>query len=176
MRDAPSAWTGGRYSDEFREVHKDAHKTGTNPDGTARNLSVPMHVPWTAGVMGASVDLSIKWETGLEGMRSSVGARGSNLRSLRGSLRLVFMWIHVDPFGFDGVLRTSPQAGDSDILWRAWETKEQNLARGVHASSIPEFGPKLVLPDGWEVRTHDNGLPYYKHGASGNTSWEPPTI
>lgn len=89
----------GRYSEEFREKHKDAHKTGLNPDGTPRNLSVPEYVPWTAGVMGATVDLSVKWETGLEGMTSS--------------------------------------AGDSNVLWRAWETKEQNLARGVKPSSIP---------------------------------------
>ena len=63
----------GRYSDAFRTRHKYAHLTGTNVDGSARNLSVPSHVPWTGGVMGAHVDLSVQWETGPEGMTSSKG-------------------------------------------------------------------------------------------------------
>ena len=74
---------------------------GTNVDGSRRNLSVPTHVPWcvrwprtrallrslptsnaptstspssrTGGVMGARVDLSVRWETGPEGMTSSTG-------------------------------------------------------------------------------------------------------
>ena len=46
----------GRYSDAFRTRHKYAHLTGTNVDGSERNLSVPSHVPWTGGVMGAHVD------------------------------------------------------------------------------------------------------------------------
>lgn len=88
----------GMYSSEFRKKHWNAHKTGRNPDGTPRNLSVPTHVPWTGGVMGMRVDLSVKWETGLEGMHSS--------------------------------------KGDSSVLWRAWESREQNLARGVAPESI----------------------------------------
>jgi hypothetical protein len=64
----------GRYTDEFRKRHRNAHKGGLNVDGTPRNLSVPTHVPWTGGVMGARVDLSVQWETGPEGMRSSTGA------------------------------------------------------------------------------------------------------
>ncbi|KAL1530684.1 hypothetical protein AB1Y20_001584 [Prymnesium parvum] len=63
----------GRYSDEFRKKHWYAHKTGRNVDGTPRNLTVPTHVPWTGGVMGSRVDLSVSWETGPEGMRSSKG-------------------------------------------------------------------------------------------------------
>ncbi|XRB07830.1 apple domain-containing protein [Pycnococcus provasolii] len=89
----------GKFTDEFRKTHANAHKTGLMPDGTPRNLSVPTHVPWTGGIMGAVVDLSIKWETGLDGMRSS--------------------------------------AGESEVLWRAWETREQNLARGVKPESMP---------------------------------------
>ena len=88
----------GRFTDEFRKKHANAHKTGRNPDGTPRNLSVPTHVPWTGGIMGARIDRSVKWETGLEGMRSS--------------------------------------AGESTVLWRAWETREQNLARGVKPESM----------------------------------------
>ena len=93
-----SAWlytvwlTGGRTT-----LHR--HKTGRMPDGSPRNLSVPTHVPWTGGVMGVVVDLSIQWETGLEGMRSS--------------------------------------KGDSEVLWRAWESRDQNLARGVKPESMP---------------------------------------
>ena len=90
----------GRFTEEFRKKHANAHKTGKMPDGSPRNLSVPTHVPWTGGVMGVTVDLSVKWETGLDGMRSS--------------------------------------RGDADVLWRAWESREQNLARGVK----PEYLPK----------------------------------
>ena len=63
----------GRYSDLFRSRHRMAHMSGNNVDGTPRNLTVPTHVPWTGGVMGARVDLSVKWETGPEGMKSSKG-------------------------------------------------------------------------------------------------------
>ena len=63
----------GAYSAEFRTKHWRAHLTGKSPDGTRRNLSVPTHVPWTGGIMGARVDRSVTWETGLEGMRSSAG-------------------------------------------------------------------------------------------------------
>ena len=88
----------GKFTEEFRYKHRNAHKTGRNPDGTPRNLSVPSHVPWTGGVMGAKVDLSVHWETGLEGMKSSLG--------------------------------------ESTVLWRAWESREQNLARGVKPESM----------------------------------------
>ena len=54
---------------------------GTNVDGSRRNLSVPSHVPWTGGVMGARVDLSNRWETGPEGMRSSKGDSLVNWRA-----------------------------------------------------------------------------------------------
>ena len=49
--------------------------------------------------MGAKVDPTVKWETGLDGMRSS--------------------------------------RGESTVMWRAWESREQNLARGVSPSQIP---------------------------------------
>ena len=48
--------------------------------------------------MGVTVDSSILWETGSDGMRSS--------------------------------------AGEATVLWRAWESREQNLARGVKAKSM----------------------------------------
>ena len=85
---------------EFRLKHANAHKTGRMPNGAPRNLSVPTHVPWTGGVMHRKVDLSVKWETGLNGMRSSTG--------------------------------------ETEVLWRAWESKEQNLARGVKPESMPK--------------------------------------
>ena len=44
------------------------------PDGAPRNLSVPTHVPWTGGVLGAAVDLTVKWETGLDGWLMGVCA------------------------------------------------------------------------------------------------------
>ena len=34
-----------------------------------RLVPLPSHVPWTGGVMGQRIDLSVKWETGLEGTR-----------------------------------------------------------------------------------------------------------
>ena len=92
--------SGGRFTEPFRRKHANAHKTGKMPDGSPRNLSVPTHVPWTGGVMGRKVDLSVKWETGLDGMRSS--------------------------------------SGESEVLWRAWESREQNLARGVKPESMPK--------------------------------------
>ena len=88
----------GAFTAEFREKHRNAHKTGKNPDGTPRNLSVPTHVPWTGGVMGVRVDRSVRWETGLDGMHSS--------------------------------------SGETNVQWRAWESREQNLARGVRASQM----------------------------------------
>jgi len=90
----------GKFTDEFRRKHANAHKTGRMPNGQPRNLSVPTHVPWTGGVMGVVVDLSVQWETGLDGMRSS--------------------------------------KGESEVLWRAWESREQNLRRGVKPESMPK--------------------------------------
>lgn len=90
----------GKFTAEFRLKHANAHKTGRMPNGAPRNLSVPTHVPWTGGVMHRKVDLSVKWETGLNGMRSSTG--------------------------------------ETEVLWRAWESKEQNLARGVKPESMPK--------------------------------------
>ena len=52
--------------------------------------------------MGTTVDLSVQWETGLDGMRSS--------------------------------------KGESEVLWRAWESREENLARGVKPESMPPVG------------------------------------
>ena len=75
----------GRFTADFRKKHANAHKTGKNPDGTPRNLSVPTHVPWTGGIMGTTVDRSVQWETGLDGMRSSngdsVSSRGPSPRT-----------------------------------------------------------------------------------------------
>lgn len=88
----------GAFTAEFREKHRNAHKTGKNPDGTPRNLSVPTHVPWTGGVMGVRVDQTVRWQTGLDGMQSS--------------------------------------SGETNVQWRAWESRAQNLARGVRASQM----------------------------------------
>jgi len=96
---APLYGQRGMFTDEFRRKHWMAHKTGRMPDGTPRNLSVPTHVPWTAGVMGIKVDLSVKWTTGSDGMRSSTG--------------------------------------EANVIWRAWESYEQNLARGVKPETMP---------------------------------------
>lgn len=49
--------------------------------------------------MGAVIDPDVKWETGLEGMRSS--------------------------------------KGDSEVFWRAWESRAANLVRGVKPESMP---------------------------------------
>ena len=46
----------GAFTDEFRRKHANAHKTGRNPDGTRRNLSVPTHVPWTSGSVGVKTE------------------------------------------------------------------------------------------------------------------------
>jgi len=71
---------------------------GTAPFGVApgsrRNQSVPTHVSWMGGVMGAKVDLHVSWTTDEHGtMRSS--------------------------------------AGDTIVDYRPWESREQNLKRGV---------------------------------------------
>ena len=41
----------------------------------------PSHVPWTGGVVGATVDLTTRWTTGVEGMRSSRGDELTNWRA-----------------------------------------------------------------------------------------------
>ena len=84
----------GNYPDE-----KDTHSVeAMRPFGivpsSRRNLTVPTHVAWTGGVIGARVDLSIQWETDADGsMKSS--------------------------------------AGDVIVDYRPWESREQNLKRGV---------------------------------------------
>jgi len=101
----------GAYDDTFRRKNADKHINGNYPPasdkasveamrpfgivpGSRRNLTVPTHVPWTGGVMGAKVDLSKTWTTGADGsMRSS--------------------------------------AGDLVVDYRPWESREQNLKRGV---------------------------------------------
>ncbi|KAK3241932.1 hypothetical protein CYMTET_48340 [Cymbomonas tetramitiformis] len=84
--DHPLYGQRGRYSEEFRTKHWNAHKHN--------NLTVPTHVAWAGGVLGAPVNLSVTWETGADGgMRSS--------------------------------------AGDTVVDYRPWESREQNLARGV---------------------------------------------
>ena len=85
-----------RGADESRELR--VHYKGWNSRrdewiGASSNRVRP-----TGGVLGTKVDLSVKWETGLDGMRSSTG--------------------------------------EATVLWRAWETFEQNLARGVKPESM----------------------------------------
>jgi len=41
----------------------------------------PTHVPWTGGVIGGTIDRSVKWVTGPEGMRSSHGDELTNWRA-----------------------------------------------------------------------------------------------
>ena len=62
--------------------------------GSRRNLSVPTHVAWMGGVMGATVDPSVQWSTDA-----------------------------------DGTMRSS--AGETIVDYRPWESREQNLKRGV---------------------------------------------
>ena len=62
----------GAYTPEYRAKYK--HLRG----------GAPSHVPWTGGVMGATVDLNVKWTTGLEGMRSSKGHELTNWRAWEG--------------------------------------------------------------------------------------------
>ena len=99
----------GAYTEEFRRLNADKHLNGRYPEdqnsvqamkpfgivpGSRRNLTVPTHVPWTGGVLGVKVDLSVTWTTGADGsMRSS--------------------------------------AGDVVVDYRPWESREQNLKRGV---------------------------------------------
>lgn len=99
----------GAYTEEFRRRNRDKHLNGRYPEdpasvaamapfgivpGSRRNLTVPTHVPWTGGVLGAKVDLTVTWTTGA-----------------------------------DGAMRSS--AGDVLVDYRPWESREQNLKRGV---------------------------------------------
>jgi hypothetical protein len=62
--------------------------------GSRRNLTVPSHVAWMGGVMGAAVDATVQWTTDA-----------------------------------DGTMRSS--TGDVIVDYRPWESREQNLKRGV---------------------------------------------
>jgi hypothetical protein len=55
----------GKYTEPFRRANWKVH--------AHNNLTVPSHVPWTGGIMGGKVDLSVRWETGPAGMTSSQG-------------------------------------------------------------------------------------------------------
>ena len=92
----------GAYTAEFRAKYWDKHLQGKMPDGkTPRNLTVPSHVPWTGGVLGAGVTYPrVTWQTHLEGIMTS-------------------------------------STGERIVPWRAWESRAQNLARGVKAEYIP---------------------------------------
>lgn len=59
----------GAYTNEYRNKYRHV-RTGA-----------PSHVPWTGGVIGTTPDLSVKWTTGIEGMRSSSGAELTNWRA-----------------------------------------------------------------------------------------------
>jgi hypothetical protein len=99
----------GQYTEGYRRVNRDKHLNGLYPTdsnsvaamkpfgivpGSRRNLTVPSHVVWIGGVMGATVDLSTQWTTDEHGtMRSS--------------------------------------KGDLVVDYRPWESREQNLKRGV---------------------------------------------
>ena len=67
--------------------------------GSQRNLSVPTHVAWAGGVMGARVDLTVSWTTDA-----------------------------------DGSMRNSK--GETVVDYRPWESREQNLKRGVKESQM----------------------------------------
>jgi hypothetical protein len=99
----------GRYTDEYRRRNADKHLNGQYPTdansaklmapfgivpGSRRNLTVPTHVVWIGGVMGAPADTSIRWTTDA-----------------------------------DGTMRSS--AGEVVVDYRPWESREQNLRRGV---------------------------------------------
>lgn len=59
----------GAYTPEYRRRHRHV-RTGA-----------PSHVPWTGGVIGGTVDLSVRWTTGVEGMRSTSGEELTNWRA-----------------------------------------------------------------------------------------------
>ena len=99
----------GKYTDEYRRRNRDKHLNGNYPTdknsvdamtpfgivpGSRRNLTIPTHVSWIGGVMGAKVNPSVLWSTDA-----------------------------------DGTMRSS--AGDVIVDYRPWESREQNLKRGV---------------------------------------------
>ena len=107
---APLYGQRGRYSEQFRKNNAGKHLSGVYPSdkasldamkpfgivpGSKRNLTVPTHVAWTGGVLGAKVGYpAVTWETGADGgMRSS--------------------------------------SGEVVVDYRPWESREQNLRRGV---------------------------------------------
>jgi hypothetical protein len=59
----------GAYTAEFRHKYRSV-RTGA-----------PSHVPWTGGVIGSTVDFSVDWQTGVEGMKSSSGTELTNWRA-----------------------------------------------------------------------------------------------
>ena len=59
----------GAYTVDFRRKH--ARVRG----------GPPSHVPWTGGVIGGVVDLSLRWTTNTEGMKSSEGHELTNWRA-----------------------------------------------------------------------------------------------
>ena len=59
----------GAYTSEYRAKYRRV-RTGA-----------PSHVPWTGGVVGQKVDLTVKWTTGIEGMRSNKGDELTNWRA-----------------------------------------------------------------------------------------------
>lgn len=79
----------GAYTGEYRRRNGDKHLNGQYPTdansakiltrfgiapGSRRNLTIPSHVVWIGGVMGAKVDRSVTWTTDADGtMRSSAG-------------------------------------------------------------------------------------------------------
>jgi len=67
------------------------------PDGSPRNLSVPTHVPWTGGVLGAAVDLAVKWETGLDGWLMQ-GLRGETVNAVEKIQRWPFLEVRLRIF------------------------------------------------------------------------------
>lgn len=96
-------------TEEYRRRNRDKHLNGNYPTdkesvkamapfgivpGSRRNLTVPSHVAWIGGVMGARVDRTVTWTTDA-----------------------------------DGTMRSS--AGEVIVDYRPWESREQNLKRGV---------------------------------------------
>ena len=66
---------GGRASDALEAVAVEPRKHRRVRTGP------PTHVPWTGGVLHQTPDLSIRWMTGPEGMRSSRGDELTNWRA-----------------------------------------------------------------------------------------------
>jgi hypothetical protein len=59
----------GEYSPEYRVKHRQVRG------------GPPSHVPWTGGVIGATIDRSVRWTTGPDGMKSSRGEELTNWRA-----------------------------------------------------------------------------------------------